>query len=316
MNDKISKPFFISIILMFFCSGLTSLIYQVIWIRQLALAVGSTSASMSLVLSIFFFGLAGGSYFVGRFHHKIKNPLLTYGKLEGFIGLYSALLVYILFHFQSLLVWAYPHGEIYLFSQILKFILVFLLLILPTLAMGATLPLLIKAFDSFSDDKQFQNSSVSLMYGINTLGAVAGSFISGFILIPAIGIEQSNHFAVLLNIILLFSAFFLSRSIRSLEPSPAPSATLSSLPYSSVKYSTKSKLYLLITAVCGFATIAAEVVWSKYLGIFMGTNIYGLSLILSIFLLGIGLGSLLLPRIQNKKLFSGSLFFLFFLMFT
>lgn len=315
MNDKISKPFFISIILMFFCSGLTSLIYQVIWIRQLALAVGSTSASMSLVLSIFFFGLAGGSYFVGKFHHKINNPLLTYGKLEGFIGVYSAILVYILFYFQSLLVWAYPQGEIHIYSQILKFILVFILLVLPTLAMGATLPLLIKGFETFTNDEQMQKSAVSIMYGVNTLGAVAGSFVSGFVLIPAIGIEYSNHFAVLINLLLLAGAFFLSQNLTiQISPKTHTTHLQKAAQTSFLSYSAKSKIYLLVAAVCGFTTISAEVVWSKYLGIFMGTNIYGLSLILSIFLLGIGLGSILLPRIQTKKLFTDGKLFLLFLL--
>jgi predicted membrane-bound spermidine synthase len=304
---------------MFFCSGLSSLIYQVIWIRQLALAVGSTSASMSLVLSIFFLGLALGSYWVGKSHSRIINPIRVYGLLEGFIGIYSAILVYVLFHFQTLLISVYPGGEIQLFSQILKFIFVFILLIFPTLAMGATLPLLIKAFELLCKDIQLQKNSVGFMYGINTLGAVGGSFISGFLLIPWIGIEYSNHFAVLINFLLFFSALLLGRKLNGSFKSKASDT---SKPQTHKLSSTKpitsyrsAQVYLFIAATCGFATISAEVVWSKYLGIFMGTNIYGLSLILSIFLLGIGLGSLFLPYFQNKKIFQDEKLFLLSLLF-
>jgi spermidine synthase len=318
MKNKIPYKFYFGTILMFFFSGLTSLIYQVIWIRQLSLAVGSTSASMSLVLSIFFLGLAGGSYFIGKHHQKIQNPLLTYGKLEGFIGIYSAVLVYLLFDFQSLLVLIYPQGEIHILSQILKFILVFIFLILPTLAMGATLPLLVKAYESYPAENN--NSSVSLMYGVNTLGAVFGSFISGFILIPSIGIEFTNHFAVLLNLT-LFGISWIFASKRNQPTFISTNKTNPNTESNSLKNTIRfnlnlnSKLFLFIAVICGFATISAEVVWSKYLGIFMGTNIYGLSLILSIFLFGLSLGSLALPKIRKFKFVNSSKQLLILLIF-
>lgn len=315
LKNNLSKKFLIGTQLMFFCSGFTSLVYQVIWVRQLSLAVGSTSASLSIVLSIFFLGLAGGSYLVGRFHQKIKNPLTTYAQLEGVIGLYGFVLVYILFHFQSLLVKFYPDGDISFLSQSFKFFLVFLLLILPTLAMGATLPLLVKAFEQKGADKR---QSVSLMYGINTLGAVAGSMASGFFLIPRFGVELSNHFAVILNLVLLGSAWLLGRQPfggDTVAPIPhqrasevglpatitASTASTASIAPKQNSFYLPSRRFLLlgIAASCGFATISAEVVWNKYLGIFMGTNIYGLSLLLSILLLGIGLGSILLPKARR-----------------
>ncbi len=306
---EVSKTKILSLGL-FFLSGLTSLIYQIIWIRQLSLAVGSTSASMSLVLSIFFFGLAAGSYLAGRYHDKISNPLWVYGKLEGLIGLYSAGLVYVLFHLQDLMVLIYPGGSLSVFSHLIKFVLVFFLLILPTLAMGATLPLLVKAFQTRA--RREDQASVSLLYGVNTFGAVAGAFLSGFFLIPTLGVELTNHVAVLGNLVLLGIAYFLrkqfvSQVVTPAEASPAPV----SLSTEKASFWQNRKLpYLLMSGVAGFATLAAEVVWSKYLGIFMGTNIYGLSLILSLFLFGIALGSLLLDRYSYKISDKRSFFFL------
>ena len=83
---------------LFILSGLTSLVYESLWIRTLSLSLGSTSTSMSLVLSIFFFGMSAGSYLSGSLIHKIKNPLKTYGIIEGFIGLYGLGLIYLLTH--------------------------------------------------------------------------------------------------------------------------------------------------------------------------------------------------------------------------
>ncbi len=306
-------------LLLFFISGFTSLVYQMIWIRQLSLAVGSTSASMSLVLSIFFFGLAAGSFLLGKFHHKIANPIWTYGKIEGFIGVYGAGLVYLLFNMQQIMVWIYPSGELSLVSHLIKFSIVFLVLILPTLAMGATLPILVKAFESLATNRKTDlsnsnnsSSSVSLLYGVNTLGAVFGAFLSGFFLIPSFGVEITNHVAVFGNLLLLGIAYayrsqFGSNSARAQEKmadtlgvdnNEEISAKSEVAPNHPSKR--KSFSYVFMSGAAGFATLTAEVVWSKYLGIFMGTNIYGLSIILSLFLLGIALGSLLLNKILFK----------------
>ena len=131
---------------LFFLSGMTSLVYQAVWIRTLSLGVGSTSASMSLVLSIFFFGLSAGSYLTGQFAHKIKKPILFYGVIEAFIGVYAVFLVYVLTNFHSVLALLPLTGSFSWFGTLCKFGLVGVLLIAPTLCMGASLPLLIRFF--------------------------------------------------------------------------------------------------------------------------------------------------------------------------
>lgn len=289
------------IILLFILSGLSSLVFQTIWVRVISLAVGSTSAAMSIVLSIFFFGLALGSYLSGKYAQKLKNPLLAYGILEGIIGVYGVALFYILLNFHYFLAWLPLTGDFALLGTFLKFAIVFVLLMLPTTCMGATLPLLIRLFVESKTKKN--GHFISLLYGINTLGAVLGAFLASFVFIPIGGLLVSNLAAAFVNISVLFASFYLSKKyLKSIEVKPHEGEVKNL----SLKNTTPVQKYLLmICMVSGFSSISAEVVWNKYLGIYFGTNIYGLGIILSIFLLGIALGSLTLSffyeKITNKK---------------
>ena len=279
---------------LFFLSGMTSLVYQAVWIRTLSLGVGSTSASMSLVLSIFFFGLSAGSYLTGQFAHKIKKPVLFYGVIEAFIGIYAVFLVYVLTNFHSVLAMLPLTGSFSWFGELCKFGLVGVLLIAPTLCMGASLPLLIRFFVKKDESV---GRLVSLLYGINTLGAVVGAFMAGFYFIPNFGLMIANHSMAAINVAILGGAYWLQKKYKEdteeEKTEDKPAVQLSSL-------SLLQKLLLVSCGVTGFSSIAAEVMWNKYLGIFLGSNIFGLSLILSLFLLGIALGSLVLSLVIDK----------------
>lgn len=286
--------------LLFVLSGFTSLVYQAVWIRMLSLSVGSTSASMSIVLSIFFFGLAAGSYFFARWAERIRKPLLVYGYLEGAIGVLAVIVLFALLNFQKIFVVIYPQGSLPLWSHVLKFALVFLILILPTFFMGATLPLLIRLFTNVPlTQKLGRGQLISLLYGVNTVGAVLGAFASGFVLYPRVGIDGANYLAALGNLLICVAAIVVQRrwdSALTLEPSMAngkPDAPAEEVASAAGK-TPAPWLLMGATFVTGFCSISIEVIWSKYLGIFLGTNIYGLSLILCIFLMGLSTGSLLL----------------------
>lgn len=297
---------------LFFLSGATSLVYQNLWIRTLSLGVGSTSASMSIVLSIFFFGLALGSYLSGKIASRIDRPLVFYGYVEGLIGIYAIGAIYILFNFHSIMALLPLTGTFSWLGTFLKFAIVFLLLITPTVAMGSTLPLLIRLF--LRKNEQL-GKYIALLYGVNTLGAVFGAFMTGFFFIPTFGIMMSNHGAAVVNILILVAAVLIQKKNDRLwtlkTQSYAESSSMTSL--RSIANTPFRKIILLCCGVTGFTSITAEVVWNKYLGIFFGSNIFGLSLILAIFLTGIALGSIILSifidRIEDKK----SLFFSFLL---
>ncbi len=283
------------LLLLFFISGALGLIYETLWIRTLSLGVGSTSASMSLVLSIFFLGLSFGSYFAGRFANRLRNPLRTYALIECLVGLYALLIFPFLFDLHRWITFLSPQDSISAVALLIKLVLVSLLLLPPTLAMGATLPLLVRFF---VDDNKSADRRTSLLYGINTLGAAAGALFAGFHFIPQFGMATTNTITVLSNVGLAAVALFLSFKTRQASSEQAFQFD-HSIP------SINRKQILVICTVSGFASISSEVIWNKYLGIFFGTNIYGLGLILSLYLLGMGVGSLLLtllsPSFERRK---------------
>ncbi|MCO5142144.1 MAG: fused MFS/spermidine synthase [Oligoflexia bacterium] len=281
---------------LFFFSGFSSLIYESIWIRVLSLGVGSTSAAISMVLGIFFLGMSLGSWLSGRFSYRIKNPLWMYGIIEGIIGLYSFFLLFVLYDFHKLLGFFPLSGSFSILGVILKFLSVLLLILLPSTLMGASLPLLIK---HFVKTKSEIGRKISFLYGLNTLGAVAGAFVTGFYLIPILGTTWANHFSVFVNLVILLVAFFIAKTNNApLLAEESKSENQNNIQ----KSKSKSYTYLiyLSAGLVGFSALAAEVVWNKYLGIFLGSNIYGLSLVLCVFLLGLGLGAIVLSQFIDK----------------
>lgn len=286
--------------LLFIFSGITSLVYESLWIRVLSLGVGSTSDSISMVLSIFFFGLSLGSYGAGKLGTKIKNPLLAYGILEGAIGVYSFIVIYVLINFHHILTILPLTGALSWLGVALKFLLVFVFLIFPSLGMGATLPLLVQFFVR---NEAAKGKYLSVLYGINTLGAVLGAFLAGFFIIPQFGVIWGNHLMVVFNIAIFFITLWITKTKRL--PTSVLATRAATKESKGSRFNLQQKAIIFTCGITGFSSIAAEVVWNKYLGIFLGTNIFGLGLVLSLFLLGIALGSFILSifveKVENKE---------------
>jgi spermidine synthase len=249
-----------------------------------------------MVLSIFFLGLSFGSILASKYIHKLKRPLLTYGIIEGLIGVYSFFLIYGLLNFQEIMSFL-PLGG----GTFSKFFLVFLFLLPPTIGMGSSLPVLVHIFSGKDKSTKGNGKNVSILYGVNTLGAAFGAFLSGFAFIPNFGVLESNHLMAALNIAILAMAYFLDKKLNI-------SVQTKTDVLEEEKFSFKAlghKGILLVCAACGFSSLTIQVVWNKYLGIYFGTNIYGLGLILSIYLSGMAIGSfvlsLFIEKITNKK---------------
>ncbi len=293
------------IYLLFIASGATSLVYQSVWVRLLSLSVGSTSASISLVLAIFFFGLALGSFIAGRISASVARPIRLYGLIEGAIGIYSLALVYVFLNLHIPLTYVPHQGTWAWVGTATKLIVVALLLLPPTIGMGASLPLLVRVFREGSESV---GRKVSVLYFINTLGAVFGAFSGSFLLIPTLGVVASNHLAASGNLAILAVAWFMDRGTSSSAAKVTPIFISAAEKWSWRSLSTSQSIILLVAFATGFSSIAAEVVWNKYLGIFFGTNIYGLGIILSIFLAGIAFGSLALSRMIDVVSSKSTLF--------
>lgn len=256
---------------LFFFSGLTSLIYEITWSRILSTIVGNTSLAVSLIVGIFMAGLALGSFFAAR--RQLRRPLLIYGCLEGFIGIYSLATPRIAVWIDRIYGSAYAvTADDFMRSVLLKAGLAAVLLLLPTLAMGATLPVLLRVF---RDEER--ESGAARLYGINTAGAVAGTLLAGYFLLPALGISNTIHLNAVVNVCLLVGAVLLSRS-TVVETAPA------------VRVAPFHPLYLL-PFLTGFATLSYEILWTRALSMYFGSSVYAFSAILAAFLLGIASGS-------------------------
>lgn len=295
---------------LFFASGFAGLVYEVIWVRMLNLILGSTTHAVTLVLSAFMTGLAVGSYLAGRFIDRSEKALKIYALLEAGVGLF-ALLSPILLGLITLLyvrLYADLYGSQHLL-YLIRFLLAFVALVIPTTLMGATLPVLCRYVVG---KRTALGSNLGYLYGYNTLGATLGCFVAGFIFIHRIGIVSTIMAAAILNMVIAVSAFQLGRR----QPKPIPHLQFS-VPQEKTRLPEKPKnqppgspekgysdqlfrLVLILFGLSGFISLGYEVLWVKAVSFFAGNTSYAFSTMLTTFLSGIGLGSLLAARFSDK----------------
>ena len=193
----------------FFFSGAAGLIYQVVWTRMLTQIFGNTTYAIATVLSAFMAGLAIGSYLFGQIADRGKNDFLLYGILEAGVGVYGFLVPWIFQMAQKVYGPIFGLNESYpfLFNLVL-FFLSFVLLVFPTMLMGATLPVLSRFFvRSFA---QF-GRRVGDLYATNTLGAVIGCAAGGFFLIPTLGMRMTVFVAASVNLVIAAAILLIDR---------------------------------------------------------------------------------------------------------
>lgn len=196
-------------------SGTCGLIYEILWMKMLTLVIGNTVFSITTVLTAFMGGLALGSFLAGRLEDKIKNPLRIYGLLEGGIGAYALLVPFLIVATEPLFRFIYQNvnPSFYGFS-LLRFFVCGIILLVPTTLMGATLPVISKYFVKRQTHLGW---TVSKIYGVNTFGAVLGSFAAGFILIPRLGITLTIYSAAFLNLAIAACVLILFRNRPQVE---------------------------------------------------------------------------------------------------
>jgi spermidine synthase len=305
------------ILLCFFLSGASALIYEVIWLRMLVLVFGSTTLAVSTVLTAFMGGLALGSLWFGRAVDLWRRPLHTYGLLEGCIGLYG-LLVPVLFPFLIplyQLLWDLFHPSFYLFS-LLRFLMAMIVFIIPTTLMGATLPVLASYY---AGRKEHADRRIGLLYAFNTSGAVLGTFATGFILLPSLGVQKTTWIAATLNLLLSFIVIWISgqkslligpsmmRTDRdpSYEGFEAPDPSFAAMTFKGQQNEQAAGtwamgLALIAFAFSGYTALVYEVAWTRVLSLILGSSIYAFSAMLTTFLLGLALGSAFFTQILNR----------------
>lgn len=290
---------------LFLFSGICGLIYEVLWCRHLGLLFGNTVESMSAVLTAFMSGLALGSYVGGRICHRLKRPMMAYGILELAIGIYCAFLPWA-FSAESPIIPFYRHlygetgGSTGL--SIARFSISFVLLLIPTTFMGATLPVLSQYLVR---SRAFLGKTVGALYAINTLGAVLGAALTGFVLLPVLGKANSNWIAVVTNIVLgtLAIVFGMNAAAPTAMESESNENASSSGTESNTSPNSISngqppisplalKLSILTFGITGFAALTTQIGWNHALSLAMGSSTYVFSLIVSVFILGLSFGGM------------------------
>src|SRR5690606_13524300 len=175
---------------LYFVSGATGLAYQVLWVRELKLVFGASTIAVSTVLAAFMGGLALGGFAVARFADRLPRPLRAYGLLEIGVGAYALLFPLLVTSVTPiyLAVWRALEPGPMIFGLV-QFALVGSILLLPTAAMGATLPLLARATIR---ELGRAGDRIGTLYAVNTFGAVAGAALCAFVLLPELDARESS----------------------------------------------------------------------------------------------------------------------------
>ena len=260
--------------ILFFLSGAAGLIYQTVWVRLLELYFGVTLTATTLIVSAYMAGLGLGSLLGGRIASKSRNTILLYGLIEAGVGVFGIFS-------PSLINWIGQNtaGSPY----ILVFFLSFVLLLLPTLLMGMTLPLLTQAFVTHVETS---GHVIGLLYGINTLGAAIGALISGYFLMGWLGFGGALLVAATLNFLIGLSAIPLRPHFEIRSGDSAQASQSSASPRELWDY----RSILLSAFLVGFIGMGFEMLWFRLLGIFNKHTAYNFPSILFIFLIALALG--------------------------
>ncbi len=280
-------------------SGAAGLIYQIVWFKFIGLFMGNTTYAQITVLATFLLGLAFGNYWFGKKSDVFKNPLFIYALLELFIGIYC-----IFYPALSSII-----GNLFLLSakgldadtqsfsfSAIRFFVSSLLLLLPTIAMGGTLPVLSKFF---IDDVKNSRREFAVLYFLNSFGAVIGILFAGFVLIKEFGLNITIYSAAAINILLGLCALLVSRETRTVETKEISAQEDSP---TKITISRTLAVVLVVTAgLSGFAALLYEMVWTRLLINFFGSSTYAFSIMLLSFISGITLGSLIVSQDFFKK---------------
>jgi len=282
-----------------FFSGLAALVYQVIWTRLLGFAFGTTTEAIGTVLAVFFGGMALGNGLAARGLGRVMRPLRVYGLLELAIGVFALVSLPLLWRLEGVYAIAgVEHGP--LLTALFRIGFAAVVLLPPTIAMGATLPVVARGL--VAEDGSRGRWSAYL-YAANTLGAVAGAYLCGFWLIPELGLLYSVVGAAVVNVGVAAAV------LGAASPAEVAAETPAERNAASPHFPGRG-WYLFVFGISGFVAIGYEIVWAKIFSLVMEGTLYGFSSVLSAYLLGLALGSIAIAPFVDRvrdlpRLFGG-----------
>ena len=292
------------VLLLFFASGATALVYEVLWSKYLSMMLGSTVQAQTVVLAVFMGGLALGNRLFGKRSGTIKKPLAGYAVLEFIIGLYAFAFSYI----YSAADWTFitlgsNFANVTWALLSLKLLISVALLLIPTVLMGGTLPLIASWIQK---QPQYESGArVGLFYAINSLGAMTGAGLAGFYLIQTYGMSGTLLMTALVNLLIGLIAAILSKmheddlNLKKPVAEAAVTPETSALPASTLWFA-------MLVALTGGVSMGLEVLSARALALIAGGSLQAFALVLMSFILGIGLGSIVISSSRAAHRFGAS----------
>jgi spermidine synthase len=268
-----SRRFLPILMLLFFGSGCAALIYEIVWLQLLELVIGSSGISLGVLLGTYMGGMCLGSLLLPRWISAKIHPLRVYAFLELGIGLIAILVIFGMPLIAGFYTGLYWHG---IFARAL---IAAICLVPPTLLMGATLPAVARFVESTPEGVSW----MGFFYGGNIAGAVVGCLLAGFFLLRVFDMPTTTCVAVGINVLVAAVGLFLANK-SSYEP------VLPETSDAAGRIAGRNLVYASI-AISGLSALGAEVVWTRLLSLLLGGTVYSFSIILAVFLIGLGLGS-------------------------
>ena len=276
--------------LLCFLSGVAALVYEVAWARMLALTFGSATLSVAAVVAGFMGGMGIGARLYHHIYDRVARPPVIYACLEVGIAVSAALLSLSFYALPDLFArLAIAVGPVPWLGAI-RFVSVFLLLLVPAMLMGATFPALCTVIIRTTGAV---DRHLGMIYGINTIGAAVGVLLAGLVLIERLGLHASTVVANVINVAVAVGAIALVST--SLGPARRMAGE-TGIPTRLPRWLTGVVLF-----GSGFCTLAYEILWFRSLHYFVGNTVYAVSIMLVIFLTGLGFGSLLLQPVAKRR---------------
>lgn len=274
-------------------SGCAALIYEVVWLQLLQLVIGSSAASLAVLLGTFMGGMCIGSIMLPRYITARRHPLRVYAALELGTGIFGILVLFGLPLVQYLYTESVGHG---MPGILLRSVASAVCLLVPTMMMGATLP----AISRWIETTPQSASWWGFFYGGNIAGGVFGCLLAGFYLLRVHDMATASYVAISINAAVAIAGLALARHV-SYDAPPAANETAERAP-------DWLPVYAAI-GISGLCALGAEVIWTRTLSLMLGPTVYTFSIILGVFLIGLGIGSsggsgLTRGRLEPRKLFA------------
>jgi spermidine synthase len=271
-----------------FIAGVSSLIFETVWIHRFSFVFGSTAPAASVVVAVFLGGLAIGSWYFGNISARKSNSLRVFAVLQLAIGVYAFLFPYILRGGDFFYAGVYPRiAESVAITTAVRIAMALIILILPTILMGGTLPLLLQGG---MDRSESIGRRAGMLNAFNTVGAAMGGFLCGYVLLEQLGVRNAGFFAAVLNCAAGIAAWFL-QSAPSAGGGARADAPEKRGQGEAIFPRSVVRLAVVCFTVSGFAGIAYEMLFLRYLVLYFRDTIYLYSGVISVFILWLGVGS-------------------------